>query len=82
MIRRQVYLTEKQQAGLRRLSNTTGETRSELIRQAIDQLLDGDRADRLGLLRHARGIWKDRDDLPDFAAMRREADERFRSVQK
>jgi hypothetical protein len=30
---------------------------------------------RLELLRGARGMWKDRDDLPDFEALRREFDE-------
>ncbi len=29
---------------------------------------------RLVLLKEAQGIWKDRDDLPDFAALRAEAD--------
>lgn len=30
--------------------------------------------DRRALLRHARGLWKDRPDLPDFSALRAELD--------
>jgi hypothetical protein len=33
-------------------------------------------AEGSGLLRSARGIWRERDDLPDFETLRRELDER------
>ena len=74
MVRTQIYLTEGQQKALRRLAVHTRKKQSELIRQAIDRyLLDTTQEDRLSLLRQGRGIWKDREDLPDFAALRREA---------
>lgn len=48
---------------------------SELIREAVDGFLDRyGEGNRQELLRGARGMWKDRDDLPDFEALRREFD--------
>ena len=74
MVRTQIYLTETQQKALRRLAVRERKKQSELIRQAIDQfLVDSTQEDRLSLLRQGRGLWKDRQDLPDFAALRREA---------
>jgi hypothetical protein len=79
MVRTQIYLTAEEQSGLRALSRRTGTSQSELIRQAIDSLLGREQhLDRGALLRQARGIWSDRNDLPDFAAIRQEFD-RFTS---
>jgi predicted transcriptional regulator len=75
MVRTQIYLTEKEQAALRNLSRQTGKKQSELIRRAIDDFLDRHQPrDRRAMLEQARGIWKDRNDLPDFQALRREFD--------
>ncbi len=75
MVRTQIYLTDAEQKGLRALSRRTGLTQSEIIRQAIDSFLSGEQeTDRAALLRQARGLWRDRDDLPDFRALRREFD--------
>ena len=76
MIRTQVYLSEGNVARLRRLVATTGKTQSELIREAVDRL-DLPAPDRITALRSARGRWAERDDLPDFEAIRREADDRL-----
>lgn len=47
----------------------------------MDGFLDRYReGNRLELLRGARGMWKDRDDLPDFEALRMEFDERDETV--
>ena len=74
MVRTQIYLTEAQQKALRQLAVRERKKQSELIRQAIDQFLAQSTVqDRLSLLRQGRGLWKDRQDLPDFAAVRREA---------
>jgi Arc/MetJ-type ribon-helix-helix transcriptional regulator len=75
MIRTQIYLTEAEQEGLRTLSRQTGRSQSELIREAIDRLImHARKTNRLEYLRQAHGIWAERTDLPDFAALRRELD--------
>jgi predicted transcriptional regulator len=75
MVRTQIYLTEKERDALRDLARQTGKKQSELIRRAIDDFLDRFQPqDRRAMLEQARGMWKDRDDLPDFRALRREFD--------
>jgi predicted transcriptional regulator len=71
----QIYLTEKQLASLHNLARQTGQKQSELIRRAIDDFIDRHQPrDRQAALEQAWGIWKDRDDLPDFQALRGEFD--------
>jgi len=71
MVRMQVDLTEEERSGLLALAEASGRTQSALIREAIDNLIAPyDGARRLAALDNAAGIWKDRNDLPDFAAAR------------
>lgn len=75
MVRTQIYLTETERQGLRTLSHRTGRSQSELIREAVDRFIaHPEPADRRALLEQARGMWGEREDLPDFAALRREFD--------
>lgn len=75
MVRTQIYLTEAEQQALRTLSCRTGRTRSELIREAIDTLVArGRETDRNALLKQGRGLWRNREDLADFEALRQELD--------
>ncbi len=75
MRRTQIYLTEREQTAVRSIARRLGKTQSEVIRTAVDRFIDREtRADRLELLRSARGLWKDRRDLPETAALRREWD--------
>ncbi len=37
MVRKQVYIEDRQEALLKRLAQSTGETEAEIIRQAIDR---------------------------------------------
>ena len=41
MVRTQIYLTEAERAALRAIARQTGQKQSELIRQAIDRLIEG-----------------------------------------
>jgi hypothetical protein len=75
MVRTQIYLTEGQRDELAAIAKTVGKKQSELIRDAIDLLIDKAGSSRRELvLREAAGIWKDRTDLPDFKAIRAEWD--------
>lgn len=75
MVRTQIYLTDRQRSELEILSKTLGKNQSELIREALDRLIDQTgRSRRESILQEAAGIWKDRTDLPDFNAMRSEWD--------
>ena len=69
MVRTQIYLTERQRDELAAIAKTVGRKQSELIREAVDRLIDqSGRSRREAVLREAAGIWKDRKDLPDFKA--------------
>jgi hypothetical protein len=75
MVRTQIYLTERERDELARLARSTRRKQSELIRDAVDRLIEqSSRKRRAAVLRAAAGMWKDRDDLPDFAALRRNWD--------
>jgi hypothetical protein len=75
MVRTQIYLTERQRDELAAIAKTAGKKQSELIREAVDRLIDqSGRSRREAVLRAAAGVWKDRRDLPDFKAMRAEWD--------
>ena len=78
MVRTQIYLTEDEQAALRNLAVQTGQTQSALIRQAIDRFIaQRQPRERKTLLQQAKGMWRDREDLPDFRAIRKEMDRRL-----
>lgn len=76
----QINLTDSQVDALRELSRRTGKTEDELLGEAVEKLIDevGEaeikRQKWLENLRQAKGIWKDRSDLPDFQELRKEFD--------
>ena len=75
MIRTQIYLTDKQRTEIAAIAKNTGKKKSEIIREAIDRLIDqAGQNQKKATLREAAGIWKNRDDLPDFRAIRSEWD--------
>jgi len=75
VVRTQIYLTEHQRDELAAIAKTVGKKQSELIREAVDRLIEEEgRLKRETVLRRAAGIWKDRTDLPDFKKTRAEWD--------
>ena len=75
MVRTQIYLTQSQRDELKAIAKTAGKKQSELIREAIDRLIDElSSGRRETVLREASGIGKDRKDLPDFRATQAEWD--------
>ena len=75
MIRTQIYLTKRQREELSVIARNMGKRQSEIIREAIDRLIDQTGQGRKKTtLREAAGLWKNRDDLPDFRAIRSEWD--------
>ncbi len=61
MIRTQIYLTDKQRVELAAIAKNLGKKQSEIIREAIDRLIDqtGQKQKDMAL-REAAGIWKSR----------------------
>ena len=75
MIRTQIYLTDRQRAKLTIIAKNMGKKQSELIREAIDRLIEqAGQNQKKTALKEAAGLWKNRDDLPDFKALRSEWD--------
>lgn len=75
MVRTQIYLTENQREELAAIAKASGKKQSELIREAVDRLIDQAGSHRRKVvLGEAAGIWKDRTDLPNFKATRTEWD--------
>lgn len=69
----EINLTEFERDALKALANQTGRTEAELLHEAVERLLnDANGKDRLALLRKGKGIWKDRNDLPDLRELRAE----------
>jgi hypothetical protein len=75
MVRTEIFLTEQEQQVLQELAQRSGCSQDELIHQAIVDLIgEAPTRDRRAGFERIRGLWKDRDDLPDFEALRRESD--------
>lgn len=75
MQRTQIYLTERQRDDLAALARRAGKNQSELIREAVDRLLDrSNSSGRKFALARAAGMWRDRTDLPDLTTLRAEWD--------
>jgi len=75
MISTQINLTEQEHELLQTIILKTGKTVEELLRYTLDKfIVDFDRKTRLKKMRAARGMWKHRDDLPDFEHNRHSLD--------
>jgi hypothetical protein len=75
-----LHLTDQEQTALETIAQRSGKTPDEIVHDAIKHLIAQFQPDdRLSLLRQARGMWKDRSDLPSQADLRREWDRRTES---
>lgn len=73
MIEAQVNLTEENQLALREISRITGKSQQELISSAIEELIKSyQQKKRLDLMQQAKGIWEDREDIPNLEQLRSE----------
>ncbi len=67
MERTQIYLTQEQSRAVEAIAAQRGQTKSEVIRTAINRFLAENLvSERRTLMHQAAGIWADRDDLPQF----------------
>ena len=67
-----INLTESEVQGLEMLSRQTGKTQEQLIHDALAQLLSQAPPENWReAMQKARGIWKDRTDLPDVREPRK-----------
>ncbi|MCA9472827.1 MAG: ribbon-helix-helix domain-containing protein [Nitrospirales bacterium] len=72
MIRTQIYLTEREKDQLEAIASTRGVRQSELIREAVDELIEKYApSQRLERIRKVRGLWKKRKDLPSLHDLRK-----------
>lgn len=70
-----LHLTEQEQVALETMAQRMGKTPDELVHAAVKQLIAQFQfEDRLSLLRQARGMWKDRTDIPALADLCQEWD--------
>jgi hypothetical protein len=71
MVRTQVYLTEKEKSSLESVALQKGVSQSDLIRQAIDELLGKTGViDKTSIIDGVAGIWSERKDLVDLRDLR------------
>lgn len=69
----QLRLTDTENNALLTISQSTGKTMNELFHEAIQALIrQFPQTDRRVLLQQARGMWKDRNDLPALDELRQE----------
>ena len=75
MKRTQIYLTEKERSFLDSLSEQSGKKLSELIREAVDDLIERYSKKRKSfIIDKVAGIWQNRKDLEDFSKIRQDWD--------
>lgn len=73
MLQTQINLTEQNQQTLIEISRFTGKSPQELINLAVEELIKNyQNKKRLALMQQARGIWEQREDIPNLEQLRLE----------
>lgn len=71
----EIRLTELENEALCVLSQNTGKAESDLLHEALQGYLrQSAKNKRLTLLRQAKGLWRDRKDVPEVRELRAEMD--------
>ena len=70
-------LDEPEASALLTLVQRTGRSADELVREAVQRYIQQQIPERRALLKQARGMWQQREDLPSVADLRREFDHRM-----
>jgi hypothetical protein len=75
----QISLNEKNSGRTDAVARRIGKSADDIVNEAVDRYLEeidaeSPGADWKAAMLQAAGMWKDRDDLPDFDAMRRSMD--------
>lgn len=78
MVQKSVVLTEQEHNTLATIAEQEGKTADEVLHDVIQHYLSTylteRTANRLAAFEQAVGMWKERNDLPDFETLRREFD--------
>ena len=79
MVQTQIAIPENLDLLLASLASDQGKRKEDLIVEAVEAYVHKPRTQEeiLALRRSARGMWKDRTDLPDFDALRKSMDRKL-----
>jgi hypothetical protein len=79
MVQTQVAMPDKLDLLLSTLASDQGKKKEDIIVEAVEAYVKKPltQEERLALRRSARGMWKDRTDLPDFDALRKSMDRKL-----
>ncbi len=67
----ELTLSDEEQTSLTAIAQQTGKTEAEVIHEAVMLYIQQyQQQSRQYFLQQARGMWRERDDLPDFQSLR------------
>ena len=73
MAETKIIIPESIQEALAEIALTTGKSEQQLIAEALSELIQNYQTrNRLALMRKARGMWADREDIPNLEELRQE----------
>ena len=70
----ELNISEQSRRALNQIARATGKSEDDLVNEAVEQFVAKfPNGDRISALRAAKGIWKDRKDLPSLDTLRGES---------